>query len=502
MITRRQALSGVALALLSLSLPVAAGADQVFNDDLIVVGSGCFGLDCVNGHNFGFDTLVVKENNLRFYFDDTSNSASFPATDWRLLINDSTNGGGNYFGVQDATSSRTIFKLEAGSPADSFVLDDAGRLGLGTASPVLEIHVKDGDTPTLRLEQDGTSGFTAQTWDVAGNETNFFVRDATNGSVLSLRIRPAAPSSSIEVAADGDIGFGTSSPATKLHATASDSPALRLQQTGGFGAQVWDLAANESNFALRDVTAGNRLPLRVRASAPTNSLVIDEDGEVGVGTAAPLGGLHVTSDAAYPPSDIDRGQLVVENTAAGETIMLNVVNDGTVVNAYRNEANGSTWVETFGDTPDGANTAWTIGESGSPTAMEVYSSGDVRIGGTVAQGSSRRIKRGIHPVDPNAVLGKVMRLAISTWRYTADAAQAAHIGPMAEDFYAAFQLGHDDKHLAASDAAGVALASVQALGRKVEEQEVRIEALRSENAALVERLTRLEALIERQGASR
>ncbi len=42
-----------------------AWADQVILDDLIVDGSACIGFDCVNGESFGFDTLRLKENNLR-----------------------------------------------------------------------------------------------------------------------------------------------------------------------------------------------------------------------------------------------------------------------------------------------------------------------------------------------------------------------------------------------------------------------------------------------------
>jgi hypothetical protein len=52
--------------------------DQVIPDDLIVQGSACVGLDCVNNESFGFDTIRLKENNDRIQFDDTSTSAGFP----------------------------------------------------------------------------------------------------------------------------------------------------------------------------------------------------------------------------------------------------------------------------------------------------------------------------------------------------------------------------------------------------------------------------------------
>ncbi len=186
--------------------------DQVILDDLIVDGSICVGMDCVNGESFGFDTLRLKENNLRIRAVDTSTSASFPSRDWQITFNDSANGGANKFSIDDIDGGRTPFTIEAGAPSHSLYVDDGGRMGLGTSTPVVDIHVKSGNTPTLRLEQDGTSGFTAQTWDVAGNEANFFVRDATNGSTLPFRIFPGAPSDSLDIAASGDIGVGTSSP--------------------------------------------------------------------------------------------------------------------------------------------------------------------------------------------------------------------------------------------------------------------------------------------------
>lgn len=186
--------------------------DQQILDDLIVDGSACVGQDCVNGESFGFDTHRYKENNLRIHFNDTSNSASFPTNDWRIVINDSSNGGANYFGIEDASAARMPFRVEAGAPAHSLYVEDGGRIGLGTSTPVVELHVVDGDSPTLRLEQDGSSGFTAQTWDVAGNETNFFVRDATNGSRLPFKIRPSAPTNSLYIDTDGDVGLGDASP--------------------------------------------------------------------------------------------------------------------------------------------------------------------------------------------------------------------------------------------------------------------------------------------------
>jgi hypothetical protein len=190
--------------------------DQVIPDDLIVQGSACVGFDCVNNESFGFDTIRLKENSTRIKFEDTS-VGSFPTNDWQLTANDSAGGGANKFSIEDITGSKVPFTITAGAATNSIFVDSTGRLGLRTATPVLDIHVSTSNTPAIRLEQTSAGGFTAQTWDVAGNEANFFVRDVTGGSRLPFRVRPGAPTSSIDINASGDVGIGTASPDEKLH---------------------------------------------------------------------------------------------------------------------------------------------------------------------------------------------------------------------------------------------------------------------------------------------
>ncbi|WP_017931944.1 hypothetical protein [Robiginitomaculum antarcticum] len=244
------------LIVLSLAAPIAAPqmafAQQVFTTDVIIQGSLCVGLDCASGESFGFDTLRLKENNLRINFDDTSASAAFPSNDWRLIINDSTNGGADYFAVEDATAGRMPFQIRAGAPTNSLFVSNSGNVGFGTATPVLEAHIVDGDTPSVRLEQDGSSGFTAQTWDVAGNETNFFVRDATTGSKLVFRVLTGARYDGLVLAADSQVGIGTSNPNAALHIVAAGDNAGVKLDNGTIG--VWDMVVRNSDgeFAIND----------------------------------------------------------------------------------------------------------------------------------------------------------------------------------------------------------------------------------------------------------
>ena len=114
---RHTLLTALTMAVACFLLIPTAAADQVIIDDLIVDGSACIGFDCVNGESFGFDTIRIKENNLRIRAVDTSSTASFPSRDWQITFNDSSNGGANKFSIDDIDGGRTPFTIEAGAPA-------------------------------------------------------------------------------------------------------------------------------------------------------------------------------------------------------------------------------------------------------------------------------------------------------------------------------------------------------------------------------------------------
>lgn len=244
----------------------SASADVVHPDDTIIQFSLCVGNDCVNGESFGFDTMRLKENNLRIHFNDTSNSASFPTNDWRIVINDSSNGGANYFAIEDSNTGRQVFRVENGARSNALYVESDGDIGVGTANPATDIHIQTGNTPTLRLDQDGSSGFTAQTWDLAGNEANFFLRDVTNSSALPIRVQPGAGGERIFLETGGQIGFGTTAPAERMHLyeTTDRIFGMRYEHTGGGSgnlATVWrtvvDARSDKDFFQITRNGTGN-----------------------------------------------------------------------------------------------------------------------------------------------------------------------------------------------------------------------------------------------------
>ena len=81
------------------------------------------------------------------------------------------------------------------------------------------------------------------------------------------------------------------------------------------------------------------------------------------------------------------------------------------------------------------------------------------------------------PVDGYEILEKLAALPISTWNYTSDPPSVRHLGPMAQDFMAAFGLGDDDKVIHHVDANGVMMVAIQALYRKVADLEAEVARL-------------------------
>jgi Flp pilus assembly pilin Flp len=98
--------------------------------------------------------------------------------------------------------------------------------------------------------------------------------------------------------------------------------------------------------------------------------------------------------------------------------------------------------------------------------------------------SDRAKKDNFATVDPREMLAKVASLPITTWNYTSQGPNVRHIGPMAQDFYATFGVGDDDKHINMVDAIGVALAAIQGLYQIVQEQDARLAAAEARLAAL------------------
>jgi hypothetical protein len=110
--------------------------------------------------------------------------------------------------------------------------------------------------------------------------------------------------------------------------------------------------------------------------------------------------------------------------------------------------------------------------------------------------SDRNLKTDFANIRPQEILDRLAALRIGSWRYTNENAGVRHIGPMAQDFQAAFGLGADGKMIYFVDGSGVALAAIQGLNAKLNDKDRNLQALETANAILAKRLDELSEKVE------
>jgi trimeric autotransporter adhesin len=123
--------------------------------------------------------------------------------------------------------------------------------------------------------------------------------------------------------------------------------------------------------------------------------------------------------------------------------------------------------------------------------LNTSTGGYLTVGGVWTNASDRAAKENFIPIDSQAILEALNDLPITMWNYIAEGDSIQRIGPMAQDFYAAFGVGMDEISISTIDAQGVAFAAIQGLNQKLEEENA---VLREHNADLEARVARLEAL--------
>ena len=241
-------------------------------------------------------------------------------------------------------------------------------------------------------------------------------------------------------------------------------------------------SAHNNTFVWSDGSAG------LFTSTAANQFLISASGGVGIGTTTPSSQLEVT------------GGIRARGGAPGA---LGVNNNGYAFNGNGGDNDSGMFSSADGQIEFFVNSAEVMrvkqGGVGIGTATPVSA---LQVVGTVTATafnppSDRNLKENFAPLSPREVLEKVAGLTISRWNFIGDTA-TPHVGPMAQDFHAAFGLGTDERHIATVDADGVALAAIQGLNEKVEARSKHLEA---ENAALKRRLEKLEALLEQRPSS-
>jgi len=148
------------VTLLLLTSVFTVNADQVVLDDQIINGSLCVGAGCINGEEFGFDTIRLKTDNPQILFQDTSNTASFPTNDWLVGATDNAMSSPTVFFIKDVTGNNNVLVLEPGQTGGVAIgagsVVETNNISIGAVGAERKIvHVADGvdDTDAVNMRQ-------------------------------------------------------------------------------------------------------------------------------------------------------------------------------------------------------------------------------------------------------------------------------------------------------------------------------------------------------------
>ena len=207
----------------------------------------------------------------------------------------------------------------------------------------------------------------------------------------------------------------------------------------------------------------NTHPFVIEDGAPENSLRILSNGRIGLGTATPTADLTIHNSTAAGLANIELSESL--GTAQSWVLSGSSVSFGVFDGTFAKSP--------LVITP---NTAHRI----------TISTSAIELTGSLIQLSSRESKTDFRQVEPRQVLAKVLDLPVASWRYKTEEEDVRHLGPMAEDFHAAFGLGPDDQGIPVLDAGGVALAAIQGLKAEQDERMAGLIAEKGREIALLQ----------------
>ena len=288
---------------------------------------------------------------------------------------------------------------------------------------------------------------------------------------------------------DYDGGFSSRIPAEGSGTRLMWYPGKASFRAGYINGTQWD-DANIGNYSVaigESVRAsgdhGVAFGLRSTA-AQTTSFAVGEDNTASGASSVALG-YHAHTNARS-------GSFVFSDRSSVDTLRAGVNHSANwrVSGGFRVFTSSNL---TTGVTIQSGATVSNWGQTGAviSTSTGAY----LTTGGTWTNSSDVNRKHRFATVAGEDVLARLRDMPISTWSYRAEDDDIRHLGPTAQNFRAAFGLGGNETTIATVDADGVALAAAQALERRTATQAEEIRALREENAALRERLDRLEAAL-------
>jgi hypothetical protein len=272
------------------------------------------------------------------------------------------------------------------------------------------------------------------------------------------------------------VGGGSGNTASGSSSTIPGGSGNTAAGTGSFAAGQNAHANNNGSFVWGDGSAN------VNDNAPNEFQVLATGG---VGLYTGTNNVNIVSSGKMTFGSNTRQMIDLYN-ASGFDYGIGVQTATLYMRAGNN--GGFAWYS-GGSHNDGQDNS-----GGGTTLMTLAGvTGNLVVKGTVTQNSDRSMKANIIAVDPRTILDQLAAIPMMKWTYKAEAPSTRHLGPMAQDFYAAFNLGEDDKHITTVDEGGVALAAIQGLNQKVEEKDAEIQELKQSVADLKKMVQSLAA---------
>ena len=339
-----------------------------------------------------------------------------------------------------------------------------------------------------------------------------------------MQVSLQAPTGSLSIDAEGDVGLGVEpeliEPNADLHIASENATASLFMDNST--TSDWRVISGASGLWFSSVDGSNSNAVKFGNDAPSNSLVVEESsGQIGIGTAVPSATLHVRKQNQTAKIRVEEASGITRSRE-----LLQLVNNGACRLAlentdqstrwdFRNSGNGDFAINLFGTT----GTEFRISESGRVSAgpggfnaMDLQPNGNLIIAGTLVQSSDRNAKENFVAIDHDEILDRVSSLPISAWNYKSDDESVRHIGPVAQDFHAAFDVGLNDRTISMADAFGVALTAIKALSGKTNEAQESVqsvkqrtqileESMEEENRKLKKRLASMEQRVQRLEAA-
>ena len=306
----------------------------------------------------------------------------------------------------------------------------------------------------------------------------------TTGTVTAGRIpkfvsigpSQATVTNSIITESAGKIGINVAAPVSKLHVlSASTDKPPRLQSTGTTSfAAGWDFyngTAPKGYVGVPGTGAGGPGPGEmllygspgVKTSlwaGGSRAMTITTDGKVGIGTVTPsTGKLHV-----------DSSDTIVAVYGKGDT---GLEGQGTFDGVSGYSTSPTLGAAIYGQNTKGGFAGYFEGR------VEITNGLKINAGGCTgcSPPSDRNLKANFSTVNPRFILDRLATIPIQSWNYKSEETTTRHMGPMAQDFRAAFNLGADDKTLNTVDAQGVTMAAIQGLYQMMQEKDKQNEQL-------------------------